>query len=183
MVLEDHPEITNFSIIDDTNEAISIIKGVKLDIVLIDINLRNISDEDGLLLAKRILTDIPDTKVVILTGHDLPVYKMEAKKIGARGFVNKNIEPNDLIKILMNINNGNTYFPDDEVLIEELTDSEKDVLQKLCNGYKRKDIAAMLYISERTVSNHIQCIFNKLKVNSAIEAITKGIQLGYVKPQ
>ncbi|MBU5436460.1 response regulator transcription factor [Tissierella sp. MSJ-40] len=150
---------------------------------MIDIDLRNISDEDGLLLTKKILTAMPETKIVILTGHDLPVYRMEAKKIGAKGFVNKNIEPSDLVSILIKINNGDIYFPYDDILLEELTDSEKKVLQKLCSGYKRKDIANMLYISERTVSNHIQCIFNKLKVNSAIEAITKGIQLGYVKPR
>lgn len=51
----------------------------------------------------------------------------------------------------------------------------------LCDGYKREEVADSLFISKRTVSNHIQHIFDKLHVSSALEAVTKGIKLGYVK--
>ncbi|AJG74773.1 Lipoprotein-releasing system ATP-binding protein LolD 1 [Bacillus cereus 95/8201] len=60
--------------------------------------------------------------------------------------------------------------------------TEKQILQLLCDGYKRKEIASMLYASERTISNHIQHVFDKLNVSSSLEAVTKGIKLGYIQP-
>ncbi|MGE7913561.1 response regulator transcription factor [Lysinibacillus xylanilyticus] len=73
-------------------------------------------------------------------------------------------------------------FPLPTDYIEKLTDSEKQILQLLCDGYKRKEIASMLFASERTISNHIQHIFNKLDVSSSLEAVTKGIKLGHIQP-
>ena len=60
--------------------------------------------------------------------------------------------------------------------------SEEDGLLLLAGGTKRKEIAEQLFMSERTVSNHLQHIFEKLGVSSAVEAITKAIQLGYIPP-
>ena len=92
------------------------------------------------------------------------------------------IEPEELLHILEAINNGSTYFEKDETYIEELTETEKQVLLLLAGGTKRKEIAEQLFMSERTVSNHLQHIFEKLGVSSAVEAITKAIQLGYIPP-
>ena len=147
-----------------------------------DINLKNISSEDGLELAKQILSCYPEQRVVILSGYDLPVYRSEARKIGAKGFVNKNIEPEKLIYILSKIMQGILYFDREIPFIEGLTDSEKQIIQLIAEGQKRKDISSTLYISERTLSNHLQHIFEKLDVASAVEAVTKAIQLGYIPP-
>ena len=121
-------------------------------------------------------------RVVILSGYDLPVYRSEGRKIGAKGFVNKNIEPEKLISILSKIMQGILYFDREIPFIEGLTDSEKQIIQLIAEGQKRKDIASTLYISERTLSNHLQHIFEKLDVTSAVEAVTKAIQLGYIPP-
>ena len=59
---------------------------------------------------------------------------------------------------------------------------EKKILQLISGGKKRKRIAQELYISERTLSNHLQHIFEKFEVTSAVEAVTKAIQLGYIPP-
>ena len=80
------------------------------------------------------------------------------------------------------VNDGATHFPREEVFIEDLTEGEKKVLELVATGAKRKDIAEQLFISERTVSNHLQHIFEKLQVGSTIEAVTKSIQLGYIAP-
>ena len=64
----------------------------------------------------------------------------------------------------------------------ELTETEKQVLRMLTSSMKRKEIAGHLFMSERTVSNHLQHIFEKLEVSSAVEAVTKAIQLGYIPP-
>ncbi|KGR78928.1 LuxR family transcriptional regulator [Ureibacillus sinduriensis BLB-1 = JCM 15800] len=181
IAFEDYVQINQFSIITDIGNVISVIENVKPDITLIDINLSNISNEDGLELAKNIMNRGCKTRIVMLTGYDLPVYRHEAKKIGVNGFINKNIMPDELLEILIDINNGIYYFPKTLEYIEELTDSEKQILQLLANGYKRKDIASIVFASERTVSNHIQHIFDKLDVSSSLEAVTKGLKLGYIQ--
>ena len=96
--------------------------------------------------------------------------------------MNKEVEPEELLNILISICEGKTYFQQENSMIEDLTDTEKQVLRLLADGTKRKEIAEQLFLSERTVSNHLQHIFEKLQVNSAVEAVTKAIQLGYIPP-
>lgn len=182
IALVDYNEVDHFYSLHSIENVFAVIEEFKPDITLIDINLSNISSEDGLELAKSILGRKCDTKTVILTGYDLPVFRYEAQKIGVSGFINKNIMPDKLLQILIEIINGTSYFPVSSEFIEELTDSEKQILQLLADGYKRKNIASMLYASERTISNHIQHIFDKLDVSSSLEAVTKGIKLGYIQP-
>ena len=177
IALSDYSEIETFDSINDVSQLDNYIVSKKPDIILMDINLKNISSEDGLELAKQILSCYPEQRVVILSGYDLPV-----RKIGAKGFVNKNIEPEKLISILSKIMQGILYFDREIPFIEGLTDSEKQIIQLIAEGQKRKDIASTLYISERTLSNHLQHIFEKLDVTSAVEAVTKAIQLGYIPP-
>lgn len=145
-----------------------------------DINLGRMAEEDGLLLTKQILRQFPEQKVVILSGYDLPVYRREAKRIGAKGFINKEVEPDELFRILHTIQGGTTCFPHENVLPEELTESEKQILSLVASGHRRKEIAQQLFLSERTVSNHLQNIFGKLGVSSALEAVSEGIKLGYI---
>ena len=183
IALSDYPEIEAFDSINDVSQLDNFIVSKEPDIILMDINLKNISSEDGLELTKQILIRYPEQKIVILSGYDLPVYRSEARKIGAKGFVNKNIEPKKLVSILSKIMQGILYFDREIPFIEGLTDSEKQIIQLIAEGQKRKDIASTLYISERTLSNHLQHIFEKLDVASAVEAVTKAIQLGYIPPR
>ena len=148
IALSDYSEIETFDSINDVSQLDNYIVSKKPDIILMDINLKNISSEDGLELAKQILSCYPEQRVVILSGYDLPVYRSDRE------------------------------IP----FIEGLTDSEKQIIQLIAEGQKRKDIASTLYISERTLSNHLQHIFEKLDVTSAVEAVTKAIQLGYIPP-
>ena len=72
----------------------------KPDILLMDINLGKLAEEDGLFLAQSLLQKYPNQKIVVLSGYDLPVYRKEAEKLGAKGFINKDIEPEELLHIL-----------------------------------------------------------------------------------
>ncbi|MBD5550889.1 MAG: response regulator transcription factor, partial [Lachnospiraceae bacterium] len=121
---------------------------------------------------------------IILTGYDLPVYRHEARKIGVYGFLNKNISPDDLLASLIRASHGNTCFPSEssQMPIEDLTSMERKILQLISSGKKRKCVADELYMSERTLSNHLQHIFEKLDVSSIVEAVTKAIQFGYISP-
>ena len=182
IALSDFPSVEKFSNVRSIDEIETILEKDSPDILLMDINLGKLSHEDGLLLARRLLQKYPGQKIVILSGYDLPVYRKEAEKLGAKGFISKDIEPDKLLRILKSIENGSTYFEHTDNFIEELTETEKQVLRLLSYGVKRKEIAEQLFMSERTVSNHLQHIFEKLGVSSAIEAVTKAIQSGYLPP-
>lgn len=154
IALSDYSEIDAFDSINDVSQLDNFIVSKKPDIILMDINLKNISSEDGLELAKQILSCYPEQRVVILSGYDLPVYRSEARKIGAKGFVNKNIEPEKLISILSKIMQGILYFDREIPFIEGLTDSEKQIIQLIAEGQKRKDISSTLYINGQSDPAH-----------------------------
>jgi len=80
IALSDYPGITSFESIRDISRLDSFIDTNRPDILLMDINLKNITSEDGLELAKQILSNHPEQKIVILSGYDLPVYRNEAKR-------------------------------------------------------------------------------------------------------
>ena len=182
VALSDFTEIEQFSSVKNITELEKAIAVQRPDVLLIDINLSGISDEDGLSLTKHLLDKFPEQNIAILSGYNLPVYRKEAKRIGAKGFISKDVEPEELLQILMDIKSGSTHFPKETIFVEEMTESEKTILALLAQGTKRKEIAEQLFISERTVSNHLQHIFEKLQVTSTVEAITKAIQLGYIPP-
>ena len=182
IVLSDFPDIEEFSSTHDVDHIAEIVEKSQPDILLVDINLGHSVQEDGLFLTKRLLWRFPEQKIVILSGYDLPAYRREAQKIGAKGFVNKEVEPEELFQILCSIQSGMTHFLSENVMLEDLTVSEKQVLRMIADGHRRKEVAMQLHLSERTVSNHLQHIFEKLQVASSVEAVTKAIQLGYLSP-
>lgn len=182
IVLSDFPDIEEFSSTNDVEHIAEIVEKSQPDILLVDINLGHSVQEDGLFLTKRLLGRFPEQKIVILSGYDLPAYHREAQKIGAKGFVNKEVEPEELFQILCSIQSGMTHFLSENVMLEDLTVSEKQVLRMIADGHRRKEVAMQLHLSERTVSNHLQHIFEKLQVASSVEAVTKAIQLGYLSP-
>lgn len=184
IALEGYEGIAAFYSTRNTDSLGAMVDEKEIDIVLMDINLGRDSEADGLELASSLLEMNAEVKILMLTGYDLPVYQHEAKKIGVSGFLNKDISPEKLVSSLYKVYNGGVCFPDkdSEVVVEELTVMEKNILKLICSGKKRKCIAQELYISERTLSNHLQHIFEKLGVSSAAEAIAKGIQLGYIPP-
>lgn len=153
------------------------------DLIILDINLNKIGTIDGLTLAKKILKKYPNQKICFLTGFDLPGYENEARKIGARGFISKEIGILELAKKIEEIFNGQTIFSRNKIWIEDLTQKEEEILRLYCKGYKRKDIADKLKISIRTLANHLNSIYEKLDVSNYQEMVQKAIRLGYVLPK
>ena len=151
------------------------------DIVLLDINLTNISKENGLDLAEKLIQNYPGIKVAMLTGYVKSVYEERAKKIGTYGFIDKNIEPDKLLRILKIIYSGKKYFEQFgyQDCSEELTKQEVTILDLSRKGHTIKAIEETLYISRRTVFNQLSHIYAKLSVNNKQEAIYKAEQLGY----
>ena len=151
------------------------------DVLVLDINLDKGFSEDGFELAERVRAVAVDLPILMLTGFDLPVYEYQAHKLELSGFVNKNIGTEDLLSLLKHVKDGGRYFTTENWFIDELTPRERELLEAIATGRKRKIIAEEMYISERTLTNHMQSIMDKLEVNSTIEAIQKARELGYLK--
>lgn len=168
-------------IINSEEELQTIKDYSRYQIILLDINLDKSFSLDGFEIAEFILHHEPSAKIIMLTGFDLPVYEYKSEQLGISGFVNKNIEASQLIAVMQEVMQGKTYFSKREEFHDDLTDREKEILICLGEGMKRKEISQNLFISERTLTNHIQNILEKLEVDSTIRAIIKAQKLGYIK--
>ncbi len=179
LLLEEQDEIELCDYVSTIDDFFKYLQIKNYDIVLLDINLK--SDKTGLDLIKDVLDIYPDTNIAILTSYDLKNYKETAYKLGVKDFINKSVEIDDMIERLIRINEGKikTVKINDKPL---LTNTEKIVLKELVKGSNKKDIANKLFISERTLYNHISNIYSKLEVNNAIEAFNKAMELGYIDP-
>lgn len=169
--------ISNFETYTSPTNVIQIITEKKPDLLLMDIHM---GDFNGLDVSREILQKFPKIKIIFLSGYDLIEYHNEAIKMGAKGFINKNISISDLLLKINLVLKGETIFPHYEQKSESLTNREKEVLRLAAKGFKQQEIADQLYISRRTVNNHIQTINEKFYVNSTVAAIVRGIQLGII---
>lgn len=179
LLLEEHDEIELCDYVSTIDDLFKYLQIKNYDTVLLDINLK--SEKTGLDLIKDLFEIYPDINIAILTSYDLINYRETAYRLGVKDFINKSIEIDDLIERLIRIYEGNNKIVEinDKPL---LTDSEKMVLKELVKGSNKKDIANKLFISERTLYNHISNIYSKLGVNNAIQAFNKAIELGYIDP-
>lgn len=170
--------VSKFETFTTPVNMMAILEKVLPDIILMDIHM---GDYNGLDLARSVLKKYPCQKIIFLSGYDLVEYHNEAIKMGARGFINKNISIHELVEQIQRVAGGGIIFPSYDVEIEPLTGREKEVLQLTAEGLKQQEVADKLFISRRTVNNHIQTINDKFSVNSTVAAIVRGIELGIVK--
>lgn len=149
------------------------------DIILLDINLKE--EETGFDILDRIHDK--NKKIVILTSYDMINYKRLALEKGARDFINKSLDVDEVIERLEKVyKDEKISFNDDEKIIEPLTKREEEILLEVLSGLTKKEIADKLYISERTLYNHLANIYAKLGAKNAIEAYKIALELGYIRP-
>ena len=149
------------------------------DIILLDINLKE--EETGFDILDRIHDKTK--KIVILTSYDMINYKRLALEKGARDFINKSLDGDDVIERLEKVyKDEKISFDGDEKIIEPLTKREEEILIEVLSGLTKKEIADKLYISERTLYNHLANIYAKLGAKNAIEAYKIALELGYIRP-
>lgn len=171
---------TNISISSSTNPEIFFNRLIKRqpDIVLLDIH---IGEFNGFDIATEVLKRYPNQKIVFLSGFDLLEYKKEAIKTKAWGLLNKNSTIEELSENLQKIHSGVKLLPTDQNQLDSLSDREKEILKCAADGLKQQEIADKLYISRRTVNNHLLSINEKLEVNSTVSAIIQAIELGIIR--
>lgn len=179
IVLAEH--VDSIKTYNNPENILDILEVEKPDLIILDIHMGEYS---GLEVGREVLYHLPNMKVVFLSGYNLFGYNMEAKQMGAKGFLDKNVSIEELIKNINKIQDGEEVFmltPSEGV--EELTLREKEVLQYASNGDTQQSIADTLDISRRTVNNHLMSINRKLMVSSTVSAIVKAIELGIIKLQ
>ena len=175
------PHVSSIKTYPTPENILDIIKEEQPDLVILDVHMGAYS---GLDVGRDILYHYPALKVTFLSGYNLPAYNLEAKKMGVKGFLDKNVSIEELIRDIERIRNGEEVFMASPIdVIEELTHREKEILQCASNGDTQQAIADTLHISRRTVNNHLMSINEKLMVSSTVAAIVKGIELGIIKLQ
>ncbi|WP_094603837.1 Transcriptional regulatory protein DegU [Sporomusa silvacetica DSM 10669] len=195
-VLSLEPDLNVIGEAADGEEAISKIESLKPDILLLDVNMPHMN---GLEVTKRLKADNTPVKVIILTIHDDQSYVLEVIKSGADGYLLKDIEPGMLVKAIRLVYAGQSFiYPtlakrlfgelsrQDERRAappehcsrkeERLTYREVEVLKLIGRGMNNQEIAQELFLSEKTVKNHLTNIFRKISVVDRTQAVLYAIK-------
>lgn len=179
ILLEEEETIEVCDYISNIDDFLEKIDKYDYDILLIDINLKE--EITGLDLIRNILSQNPKEKIIVLTSYDLANYKDIAFGLGVKDFINKSIERDELIRKIKNVHQGKAKESPKSIK-DPLKNRELEVLEELIKGSRKKDIAQKLYISERTLYNHIANIYDKLGAKNIVEAYNKAMELGYIDP-
>lgn len=195
LLIEDHKMVaTSLKMSLETDDSISvdIVNNVRdlsinesflnYDLLLIDINLTVIEGTiNGLDVAEEFINKYEDLKIVILTAYKLDFYIKRAKRIGCKGFISKEEDTPKLIEDIKSIAlKGKAIFPEDNHMLEPLTNSEIHIVKLYSNGLSRKELAKELNINVRSLAVSLSRIYQKLGVRNYQEMIDKVRELGYV---
>jgi len=181
----------------DGEEAVKKAAQLVPDILLLDINMPKIN---GLEVIKQVIAQQPKVRIIVLTMHDDKNYVIEVIKAGAVGYLLKDIEPGMLVKAIRTVYEGESFiYPclakklfseinrqhvrklEEAKVIERTKDErlsyrETEVLEMVCKGMSNQDVAKHLFLSEKTVKNHLTNIFRKIGVTDRTQAVLYAIK-------
>ncbi len=184
-ILELEDDICVVAQASNGEEAVSLAKSLKPDIILMDINMPILN---GLQAIKMLKEENDYFKIIVLTLHQDREYLFKTLQLGCEGYVLKDAESSVLIEAIRSVFREQTFiqpnmtselvkefnrvtlFEQDKCFSNNLTNREIEVLKLIAEGMINKEIAKNLYISEKTVKNHISNIFKKLDVNDRTQA-------------
>lgn len=200
---------TSFEVVaegNDGTEAMELVEKYQPDVVLMDINMPNVN---GIEATQQLIENFPDSKVIILSIHDDENYVTHALKTGASGYMLKEMDADALIEAIKVVADGGSYLHPKVThnLVKEyrrlaseegsgnqylrqmeirrplhlLTRRECEVLQLLADGKSNRAIGDALFISEKTVKNHVSNILQKMNVNDRTQAVVVAIKKGWVE--
>lgn len=189
---------------DDGQDVIRLYNEYQPDVVLMDINM---PQKNGVEATAELLEKYPDAKVIILSIHDDESYVSHALKSGALGYMLKEMDADEIVEAIKIVAAGGSYlhpkvtknlvaeyrrlserenkgsFHQTEIRrpFHLLTKRECEVLQLLTDGQSNRAIGETLYISEKTVKNHVSSILQKMNVNDRTQAVVTAIKNGWVE--
>lgn len=173
-------------------EAIQQIESLQPDVILMDINMPGMS---GIEATRRILHAHPAAGVIMVTMLEDDASIFAAMRAGARGYVLKGANHQELLQAIRAVAQGQVLFgpaiagrvtnffaraqpADAGQPLPEVTEREREILDLMARHYTNPEIAQQLGIGEKTIRNHVSSIFNKLQVASRAQAIDKARQAG-----
>lgn len=206
-ILDMEPDFEVVAEGDDGSVAEKLIEETHPDVVLMDINMPNVN---GVEATRQLIKTHPDLKVIILSIHDDESYVTHVLKSGALGYLLKEMDADSLIEAVRIVAQGGAYihpkvthnlvnefrrlaskgytsvpsgFRDLEYRrpLHLLTNRECEVLQLMTDGKSNRAIGDSLYISEKTVKNHVSNILQKMNVEDRTQAVVVAIKNGWVK--
>ena len=182
----------------DGLEAIEKAKKIVPDVIVMDLNMPHCT---GLEATQALQTEMPQINILVLTVSDKESDLFAAMKFGAKGYLLKNTEPEELVHAIFHIARGGVIvsplmatkllneFKDLTAGVEResakeiesnLSPREEEVLQQLSQGATNKEIADSLFISENTVKTHLRNIMDKLHLANRSQAATYAVRRGLV---
>ena len=172
---------------ENGRELIDVVRKYQPDVILTDVTMPFMT---GLEAIEQLVKEFPFMKFIVLTMHEEREYIVNALKIGASGYLLKNIEWHDLERAINSVYEGEKFFSPivTNILAEsvirpettepaEITPREKEVLDLVALGNSTKQVADRLGISIRTVESHRINMLKKMKVSNTAELIRKAIEL------
>ncbi len=192
MLVDDHPLMRRgigqllsfeeeFEVVGEASngaDAVAMAKEQEPDLILLDLNMKGMSGLDTL---KALREDDFQGYIVILTVSDSPADIDSLIKAGADGYLLKDTEPDELVNLLLTLSQGNKVFSrtvmeyleqrsNADDVFSTLTEREMQILQEVAKGYRNRQIADRLFISESTVKVHMKSLLRKLQVPSRTAA-------------
>ncbi|MEQ8717422.1 MAG: response regulator transcription factor [Acidimicrobiales bacterium] len=179
--------------------AVDLCHAARPDVVLMDIRMPGM---DGIEATRRIVDELPDVKVLVLTTFDLDEYVFGAVRAGASGFLLKDTPADRLVEAIHLVARGEALMsptvtrrlieefarapgpaPEGSVHgLDDLTDREVEVLRLIARGLSNAEIAAELIVGETTVKTHVSRVLMKLGVRDRVQAVVVAYESGTVRP-
>lgn len=187
-LIGDTPEFRCVATCATGEEALQKLPALKPNVVLMDLNLPQMSGTECIRRLKEVL---PTTQVIVLTVYEDSEHIFRALKAGASGYLLKRSEPEEIVEAIVNARDGgapmssqiarrvvHSFHDASQTSLDttSLTERETEILAFLSKGFANKEIADKLNISVPTVRTHLRHIYEKLHVRSRGEAIVKYLQ-------
>ncbi len=177
---------------EDGQRALELAAALKPDVLVLDLRLPKVT---GIEVARRIQTQAPETRILVLSAYDDDDYVFAAMEAGAAGYLLKTAHGEEVVSAIHSIargevvlqsaiaskflrGHGNARSSGDYE--EKLTDREMEILRMAALGLRNKEIADRLSLSQRTVEGHLSHVFTKLNVGSRTEAILHAAARGWL---
>jgi len=179
----------------DGGEALVLVDRFQPDVVVLDLSMPGIS---GLEVVAHLRTDVPDTKVLVLSIHDQDEYVLESLRAGAHGYLRKDSSPAEIRSAIRRVFEGGSVLSPDvarqlssalqneraqeerQQKIAQLSAREREVLVEIAKGATSKEIAGRLGISPRTVESHREALTRKLGIRGVAGLTRLAIDLGLI---